>query len=58
MASRPSPGTVNRLGPEPSLAAATLFDEIAREEGGPRMQDIASDHPVTPTAGLQLPVPP
>ncbi|WP_432141493.1 DUF4344 domain-containing metallopeptidase [Streptomyces sp. bgisy084] len=39
--------TVNEVGPEPSLAAALLFDEIAREEGRLTLEGLSSDHPVT-----------
>lgn len=39
--------TVNGVGPGPSLAAAMLFDELAREEGGLTLEGFASDHPVT-----------
>ncbi|MFB7784896.1 DUF4344 domain-containing metallopeptidase [Streptomyces vinaceus] len=39
--------TVNEVGPGPSLAAAVLFDEIARKEGHPTLEGFASDHPVT-----------
>jgi hypothetical protein len=39
--------TVNEVGPEPSLAAAILFDEIAREEGKLTLEGLSSDHPVT-----------
>ncbi|MEJ8655243.1 DUF4344 domain-containing metallopeptidase [Streptomyces sp. MS1.AVA.4] len=39
--------TVNEVGPGPSLAAAMLFDELAREEGGLTLEGFASDHPVT-----------
>ncbi|MFC9883951.1 DUF4344 domain-containing metallopeptidase [Streptomyces libani] len=39
--------TVNEVGPEPSLAAAILFDELAREEGELTLEGFASDHPVT-----------
>ncbi|MFJ7593310.1 DUF4344 domain-containing metallopeptidase [Streptomyces sp. NPDC097617] len=39
--------TVNEVGPGPSLAAAILFDEIARKEGRPTLEGLASDHPVT-----------
>ncbi|MER6612156.1 DUF4344 domain-containing metallopeptidase [Streptomyces xantholiticus] len=39
--------TVNEVGPGPSLAAAILFDEIAREEGELTLEGLSSDHPVT-----------
>ncbi|MGW6984078.1 DUF4344 domain-containing metallopeptidase [Streptomyces sp. NPDC054932] len=39
--------TVNEVGPDPSLAAAILFDEIARKEGRPTLEGMSSDHPVT-----------
>ncbi|MCM9077256.1 DUF4344 domain-containing metallopeptidase [Streptomyces spororaveus] len=39
--------TVNEVGPGPSLAAAMLFDEIARKEGRLTLENLASDHPVT-----------
>ncbi|CAL9567176.1 hypothetical protein SUDANB105_04749 [Streptomyces sp. enrichment culture] len=39
--------TVNEVGPGPSLAAALLFDEIAREEGKLTLEGLSSDHPVT-----------
>ncbi|WP_199838264.1 DUF4344 domain-containing metallopeptidase [Streptomyces sp. IMTB 1903] len=39
--------TVNEVGPGPSLAAAVLFDEIARKEGRPTLEGMSSDHPVT-----------
>lgn len=39
--------TVNEVGPGPSLAAALLFDELAREEGGLTLEGLSSDHPVT-----------
>ncbi|MFF4443956.1 DUF4344 domain-containing metallopeptidase [Streptomyces sp. NPDC001502] len=39
--------TVNEVGPGPSLAAAILFDEIARKEGTPTLEGMSSDHPVT-----------
>ncbi|MFD9164826.1 DUF4344 domain-containing metallopeptidase [Streptomyces sp. NPDC059558] len=39
--------TVNEVGPGPSLAAAVLFDEIARKEGTPTLEGMSSDHPVT-----------
>ncbi|MFG2191404.1 DUF4344 domain-containing metallopeptidase [Streptomyces sp. NPDC048639] len=39
--------TVNEVGPEPSLAAAILFDEFAREEGKLTLEGFSSDHPVT-----------
>ncbi|MEU0007974.1 DUF4344 domain-containing metallopeptidase [Streptomyces sp. NPDC006314] len=39
--------TVNEVGPGPSLAAAILFDELAREEGKLTLEGLSSDHPVT-----------
>ncbi|MFB6479200.1 DUF4344 domain-containing metallopeptidase [Streptomyces virginiae] len=39
--------TVNEVGPGPSLAAAILFDEIARKEGVPTLERLSSDHPIT-----------
>ncbi|MEU8840421.1 DUF4344 domain-containing metallopeptidase [Streptomyces roseus] len=39
--------TVNEVGPAPSLAAALLFDELARKEGGTTLEGLSSDHPVT-----------
>ncbi|MGW0753363.1 DUF4344 domain-containing metallopeptidase [Streptomyces sp. NPDC002587] len=39
--------TVNEVGPGPTLAAAILFDEIARREGRLTLEGLASDHPVT-----------
>ncbi|WP_405787493.1 DUF4344 domain-containing metallopeptidase [Streptomyces sp. NBC_00029] len=39
--------TVNEVGPGPSLAAAILFDEIARKEGRPTLESLSSDHPIT-----------
>ncbi|MGW0701224.1 DUF4344 domain-containing metallopeptidase [Streptomyces sp. NPDC002867] len=39
--------TVNEVGPGPSLAAAILFDEVAREEGELTLEGLSSDHPVT-----------
>ncbi|HKC94658.1 MAG TPA: DUF4344 domain-containing metallopeptidase [Nitrospira sp.] len=39
--------TVNELGPDPSMAAAILFDEIARTEGALTLEGLSSDHPVT-----------
>ncbi|WP_240804224.1 DUF4344 domain-containing metallopeptidase [Streptomyces sp. A0592] len=39
--------TVNEVGPGPSLAAAVLFDEIARKEGTPTLEAMSSDHPIT-----------
>ncbi|MFI1466616.1 DUF4344 domain-containing metallopeptidase [Streptomyces wuyuanensis] len=39
--------TVNEVGPGPSLAAAVLFDELAREEGKLTLEGLSSDHPVT-----------
>lgn len=39
--------TVNEVGPGPSLAAAVLFEELARKEGQPTLESLASDHPVT-----------
>lgn len=39
--------TVGEVGPGPSLAAAILFDEIARKEGVPTLEKLSSDHPIT-----------
>ncbi|MFE3645957.1 DUF4344 domain-containing metallopeptidase [Streptomyces sp. NPDC059169] len=39
--------TINEVGPYPSLAAAVLFDEIARMEGKLTLEGLSSDHPVT-----------
>ncbi|MFF3327307.1 DUF4344 domain-containing metallopeptidase [Streptomyces sp. NPDC002889] len=39
--------TVNEVGPGPSLAAAILFDELARAEGRLTLEGLSSDHPVT-----------
>ncbi|MEU2158713.1 DUF4344 domain-containing metallopeptidase [Streptomyces sp. NPDC019396] len=39
--------TVNEVGPGPSLAAALLFDELARDEGALTLEGLSSDHPVT-----------
>ncbi|MET9959825.1 DUF4344 domain-containing metallopeptidase [Streptomyces sp. NPDC006326] len=39
--------TVNEVGPDPSLAAAILFDELARKEGKLTLEGLSSDHPVT-----------
>ncbi|WP_051807205.1 DUF4344 domain-containing metallopeptidase [Streptomyces sp. NRRL F-2664] len=39
--------TVNEVGPDPSMAAALLFDEIARKQGQLTLEGFASDHPVT-----------
>ncbi|MEU6866597.1 DUF4344 domain-containing metallopeptidase [Streptomyces sp. NPDC046876] len=39
--------TVNEVGPGPSLAAALLFDELARREGKLTLEGFSSDHPVT-----------
>ncbi|WP_260610545.1 DUF4344 domain-containing metallopeptidase [Streptomyces sp. WAC06614] len=39
--------TVNEGGPAPSLAAAMLFDELARKEGALTLEGFSSDHPVT-----------
>ncbi|TLQ48681.1 hypothetical protein FEF34_35925 [Streptomyces marianii] len=39
--------TVNEVGPGPSVAAAILFDELAREEGELTLEGLSSDHPVT-----------
>lgn len=39
--------TINELGPVPLLAAALLFDEIARREGVLTLEGLSSDHPVT-----------
>src|SRR5262245_44103572 len=39
--------TVNEVGPGPTLAAAILFDALARKEGKLTLEGFASDHPVT-----------
>ncbi|MFG2291894.1 DUF4344 domain-containing metallopeptidase [Streptomyces sp. NPDC048603] len=39
--------TVNEAGPNPSLAAALLFDALARKEGKLTLEGLSSDHPVT-----------
>ncbi|WP_079273407.1 DUF4344 domain-containing metallopeptidase [Streptomyces sp. TN58] len=39
--------TVNEVGPDPSMAAAILFDEIARRQGQLTLEGFASDHPAT-----------
>ncbi|MFF3653130.1 DUF4344 domain-containing metallopeptidase [Streptomyces sp. NPDC002181] len=39
--------TVNEVGPAPSLAAALVFDELARKEGTTTLEGLSSDHPVT-----------
>lgn len=39
--------TVNEVGPAPSLAAAIVFDELARKEGKMTLEGLSSDHPVT-----------
>jgi Putative metallopeptidase len=39
--------TINEVGPDPSIATALLFDEIARQEGELTLEGLASDHPVT-----------
>ncbi|MFE2877607.1 DUF4344 domain-containing metallopeptidase [Streptomyces roseus] len=39
--------TVNEVGPAPSLAAALVFDELARKEGKTTLEGLSSDHPVT-----------
>ncbi|MGW6688734.1 DUF4344 domain-containing metallopeptidase [Streptomyces sp. NPDC054961] len=39
--------TVNEVGSAPSLAAALVFDEIARKEGKTTLEGLSSDHPVT-----------
>ncbi len=39
--------TVNEVGPGPTLAAAILFDALARKEGELTLEGFASDHPVT-----------
>ncbi|MFD7613111.1 DUF4344 domain-containing metallopeptidase [Streptomyces sp. NPDC059828] len=39
--------TVNEVGPGPSLAAALLFDQLARDEGELTLEGLSSDHPVT-----------
>ncbi|MGW5347335.1 DUF4344 domain-containing metallopeptidase [Streptomyces sp. NPDC004050] len=39
--------TVNEAGPQPSLAAALVFDALARKEGELTLEGLSSDHPVT-----------
>ncbi|MFK0047493.1 DUF4344 domain-containing metallopeptidase [Streptomyces sp. NPDC090741] len=39
--------TVNEVGSAPSLAAALVFDELARKEGRMTLEGLSSDHPVT-----------
>ncbi|MFJ3201619.1 DUF4344 domain-containing metallopeptidase [Streptomyces sp. NPDC086989] len=39
--------TVNVVGPAPSLAAALVFDEVARKQGKVTLEGLSSDHPVT-----------
>ncbi|MGY4961892.1 DUF4344 domain-containing metallopeptidase [Streptomyces sp. 900105245] len=39
--------TVNDSGAGPSLAAALLFDQLARDEGELTLEGLSSDHPVT-----------
>ncbi|MFD8022121.1 DUF4344 domain-containing metallopeptidase [Streptomyces lavendulae] len=39
--------TINQVGAAPTLAAALLFDEIARREGRLTLEGLSSDHPVT-----------
>ncbi|WP_432028041.1 DUF4344 domain-containing metallopeptidase [Streptomyces sp. 1222.5] len=39
--------TVNDFGAGPSLAAALLFDQLARDEGELTLEGLSSDHPVT-----------
>ncbi|MEV6319217.1 DUF4344 domain-containing metallopeptidase [Streptomyces sp. NPDC051776] len=39
--------TINEVGPNPSLAAALLFDALARKEGKLTLEGFSSDHPVT-----------
>ncbi|MFE2148149.1 DUF4344 domain-containing metallopeptidase [Streptomyces sp. NPDC059456] len=39
--------TVNEAGPAPSLAAALVFDELARKQGKITLEGLSSDHPVT-----------
>jgi hypothetical protein len=38
---------VNEEGPDPVIAAAMFFDEFARSQGDPTMEQFASDHPIT-----------
>lgn len=38
---------VNQEGSDPVIAAAMFFDEFARMQGDPSMEQFASDHPVT-----------
>jgi Putative metallopeptidase len=38
---------VNEEGPDPVIAAAMFFDELARQQGDPTMEQFASDHPIT-----------
>ena len=39
--------TVNEEGKDPAIVAAMLFDEIARRQGDPTIEQFASDHPIT-----------
>ena len=39
--------TLTEVGPDPSMAAALQFDEIAREEGQLTLEGFSSNHPVT-----------
>ncbi|MET8751794.1 DUF4344 domain-containing metallopeptidase [Streptomyces sp. NPDC004667] len=39
--------TINQVGAGPTLAAAVLFDEIARREGQLTLEGLSGDHPVT-----------
>jgi hypothetical protein len=38
---------VNEEGSDPVIAAAMFFDEFARKQGDPTMEQFASDHPIT-----------
>lgn len=38
--------TLNEVGPEPSLATAMLFDEMARQQDTVTLEEYSSDHPV------------
>jgi hypothetical protein len=38
---------VNEEGSDPVIAAAMFFDEFARRQGDPTMEQFASDHPIT-----------
>ena len=43
----PSFYTINEVGPDPTLAAAIVFDEIARKSGQLTLEGLSTDHPVT-----------